>query len=391
VDGVVYKVDDLHDRERLGATARAPRWALAHKFPALEETTVVEDILASVGRTGVVTPVACLAPVPLGGVTVTHATLHNQDEVERKDVRIGDTVLVRRAGDVIPEVVMAVKERRPAGARPWRIPSTCPRCGARIVRTPGEAAHRCIGGLSCPAQLEGALLHFASRQAMDIEGLGDRLVAQLVASGRVRSVADVYGLQETDLLGLERMGRQSARKLLERIERGKSTTLPRLLYALGIPQVGWSTARDLAAHFGSLQAVMEADLETLQTVPNVGPTVAACIRAFFDQKRNREVIGELLRLGVRPAVAARGAAPPLAGMTFVLTGSLASITRHDAKSRLAELGAHVSDSVSSKTDCVVVGSDPGSKADRARALGVRTLDEQAFLRLLGRSNALCAP
>jgi DNA ligase (NAD+) len=246
VDGVVYKVDDLAARERLGFTARAPRWALAHKFPAHEETTLVEDIIASVGRTGVITPVAKLRPVQVGGVTVTHATLHNEDEVRRKDVRIGDTVIVRRAGDVIPEIVAVVKEKRPHGARPWTMPKTCPRCGSQVLRAAGEVAHRCMGGLYCPAQVEGALLHFASRRAMDIEGLGEKLVEQLVAKGLVKTVADLYRLREADLVALERMGEKSARKLLDNIEKSKNVTLARFLYALGIPQVGEATADLLA-------------------------------------------------------------------------------------------------------------------------------------------------
>jgi DNA ligase (NAD+) len=383
VDGVVYKVDDLRARDRLGFTARAPRWAIAHKFPAHEETTIVEDIIASVGRTGVITPVASLKPVQVGGVTVTHATLHNQDEVERKDVRIGDTVVVRRAGDVIPEIVTVIKEKRPHGTRPWHMPKTCPRCGARIVREEGQAAHRCVGGLYCPAQVEGGLLHFASRRAMDIEGFGDKLVAQLVATGLVETVADVYRLKETDLLALERMGEKSAQNLLQRIERSKHTTLARFLYALGIPQAGEATAQQLAEHFGRLDTVMSADRETLEGVPNVGPSMAEDIHAFFHQKRNREVVDELLRAGVRPAAPRRREVSAVSGRTFVLTGGLESMTRDEAKNRLLELGAKVSESVSKKTDYVVAGAEPGSKADKARTLGVKTLDEAQFLKLIG--------
>ena len=383
VDGVVYKVDDLRGRDKLGYTARAPRWAIAHKFPAHEETTIVEDIIASVGRTGVVTPVAKLKPVQVGGVTVTHATLHNQDEVDRKDVRIGDTVMVRRAGDVIPEVVAVVKEKRPHGTRPWHMPKTCPRCGAQVVREEGEAAHRCMGGLYCPAQAEGALLHFASRRAMDIEGLGDKLVAQLVATGRVKTVADLYRLREADLVALERMGEKSAQNLLQRIEHSKDTTLARFLHALGIPQVGEATAQQLAEHFGRLEAVMSADRDTLQRAPNVGPSMAEDIHAFFHQKRNREVIEELLRAGVRPAASRRRAGSAISGKAFVLTGGLESMTRDEAKNRLLELGAQVTESVSKKTDYVVVGAEPGTKADKARALGIKTIDEEQFLRLIG--------
>jgi DNA ligase (NAD+) len=383
VDGVVYKVDDLAARERLGFTARAPRWALAHKFPAHEETTLVEDIIASVGRTGVITPVAKLRPVQVGGVTVTHATLHNEDEVRRKDVRIGDTVIVRRAGDVIPEIVAVVKEKRPHGARPWTMPKTCPRCGSQVLRATGEVAHRCMGGLYCPAQVEGALLHFASRRAMDIEGLGEKLVEQLVAKGLVKTVADLYRLREADLVALERMGEKSARKLLDNIEKSKNVTLARFLHALGVPQVGEATADLLAQHFGSLEAVMNADRAALEAVPNIGPSMAEDIHAFFRQKHNREVIEALLRAGVRPVAPRPRRSSPISGKTFVLTGGLESMTRDEAKNRLAALGARTSESVSKKTDYVVVGHDPGSKADKARALGVTMIDEKEFLKLIG--------
>ncbi|OGA53939.1 MAG: DNA ligase (NAD(+)) LigA [Betaproteobacteria bacterium RIFCSPLOWO2_12_FULL_62_13] len=383
VDGVVYKVDELSDRDRLGFTARAPCWALAHKFPAHEETTLVEDIIASVGRTGVITPVAKLKPVQVGGVTVMHATLHNQDEVERKDVRIGDTVIVRRAGDVIPEIVAVVKAKRPHGTKPWQMPKTCPVCGSQVVRGAGEAAYRCAGGLFCPAQVEGALLHFASRRAMDIEGLGDKLVEQLVAKQQVRTVADLYHLKKADLVALDRMGEKSAQNLLERIEKSKDARLARFMNALGIPQVGEATAELLAQHFGSLEAVMNADRETLQEAPNVGPSKAEDIHAFFHQKHNREVIEALLRAGVKPAAPRRRKTSPISGKTFVLTGGLESMSRDKAKSRLAALGARAAESVSKKTDYVAVGAEPGSKAEKARALGVRMIDEKQFLRLIG--------
>ena len=383
VDGVVYKLDALRERERLGFTARAPRWALAHKFPAREETTQLEDIVPSVGRTGVITPVATLKPVQVGGVTVTHATLHNQDEVERKDVRIGDTVVVRRAGDVIPEIAAVVKERRPAGARPWHMPKSCPVCGAQVVREPGEAAHRCLGGLYCPAQLEGALLHFASRRAMDIEGLGEKLVGQLVARHRIRTVADLYRLKKEDLAALEHMGEKSAAKLIERIERSRRPTLERLLNALGIPQVGEATAAQLARHFGSLEALMDATADAVQQVSNIGPAKAEEIHAFFRQKRNREVIQALLDAGVQAAASRARKAAPLGGKSFVLTGSLESMSRDEAKDRLAGLGAKVTESVSRRTDCVVVGADPGSKADKARELGVKMIGEKEFLEIVG--------
>jgi len=386
IDGVVYKVDDFTARERLGFTARAPRWAIAHKFAAQEETTVVEDILASVGRTGVITPVAVLKPVHVSGVTVTHATLHNQDELERKDVRIGDTVIVRRAGDVIPEVVGVIPEKRPHFTRKWHIPKKCPQCGSEVVREEGEAAHRCIGGLYCPAQRMGALLHFASRRAMDIEGLGDKLAELLVSSRMAETVADLYKLKDKKqaLVDLERMGEKSAQNLIDQIDKSKRATLPRLLHALGIPQVGEATALALAQHFGSLDAVMDADVETLQEVSGIGPNVAAEIHGFFHQKHNREVIKALRKAGVEPQrLVVSRKAQPLAGKTFVLTGTLASMSRDEAKEKLVELGAKVAGSVSTKTDYVVVGEDPGSKADKARELGVAMLGEKEFLKFIG--------
>ncbi|HHH35732.1 MAG TPA: NAD-dependent DNA ligase LigA [Gammaproteobacteria bacterium] len=386
IDGVVYKVDRLDLQERLGFVSRAPRWAIAHKFPAQEELTRVLAIDVQVGRTGALTPVARLEPVFVGGVTVTSATLHNEDEVRRKDVRVGDTVIVRRAGDVIPEVVAVVKERRPRGARPFRMPKKCPVCGSEVVRAEGEAIARCSGGLFCPAQRKEAIRHFASRRAMDIEGLGDKLVDQLVERGLVKDVADLYTLSEDQLAGLERMGRKSAANLVAALERSKTTSLARFLYALGIREVGEATAQTLAAHFGSLEALMDADEEALQAVPDVGPVVAAHIRAFFRQKHNREVIRRLRDLGVRwPEQPPRKAeALPLAGKTFVLTGALESMTRDEAKARLQALGARVSGSVSRRTDCVVAGADPGSKYRKARELGVSIIDEAAFLALLKR-------
>jgi DNA ligase (NAD+) len=384
IDGVVYKVDDLAARERLGFTARAPRWAIAHKFPAHEENTVVEDIIASVGRTGVITPVAVLKPVQVSGVTVTHATLHNQDEVERKDVRIGDTVVVRRAGDVIPEIVAVIKAKRPRGTKPWRMPRKCPVCGSEVIREPQAAAHRCMGGLVCPAQRMGALLHFASRHAMDIEGLGDKLVRQLVDKGLVRTVADLYRLKQDQLANLERMAEKSAQNLLDQIEKSKDTTLARFLYALGIPQVGEATAQLLADHFGAIDDIMDAKRETLEQIHGIGPAMAEDIYEFFHEKHNREVIRALIKAGIRwPKPTRAKKDSPLAGKTFVLTGGLASMSRDEARRKLQELGAKVTDSVSKKTDFVIVGEEPGSKADKARALGVTMLDEKAFLKLTG--------
>lgn len=383
IDGVVYKVDDLAQRELLGATSRAPRWAVAYKLPAMEATTRLLGIIPSVGRTGVITPVADLEPVQVGGVTVSRATLHNLDEVRRKDVRVGDTVMVRRAGDVIPEITAVVLEKRPSEAVPWDMPDQCPACGSEVLRIEGEAAHRCMGGLYCPAQRVGALLHFASRKAMDIEGLGEKLVEQLVEYDLVRTVADVYRLQRKDLVTLERMGEKSADKLLAAIEHSKDTTLPRLIYALGISQVGEVTAAQLARYFGDLEPLMSASEEELTAVPDVGPVVARSIAHFFSQPHNREVIEQLRQAGVRwPPVERPAADSAVAGKTFVLTGTLASMTRDEAKARLEALGAKVSGSVSKKTDYVVAGESPGSKLDRAQQLGIEILDEAAFLTLL---------
>jgi DNA ligase (NAD+) len=383
IDGVVYKVDDLAARERLGYTARAPRWAIAHKLPAQEETTVVEDILASVGRTGVITPVAVLKPVAVGGVTVTHATLHNQDELERKDVRIGDTVIVRRAGDVIPEIVDVIKDK-PRGKRKWHMPKKCPVCGSEVIREEEETAHRCMGGLVCSAQRMGALLHFASRHAMDIEGLGDKLVQQLVEKDMVKTVADIYRLKKDKLADLERMAEKSAQNLLDQIEKSKDTTLARFLHALGIPQVGEATAQLLADHFGALDDIMDAKRETLDQVHGIGPAMAEDIYSFFHEKHNREVIRALIKAGIhwpKPVKARKDS--PLAGKIFVLTGGLTSMSRDEARRKLQALGAKVTDSVSKKTDYVVVGEDPGAKADKARTLGITMLDEKEFLKLLG--------
>ncbi len=390
IDGVVYKVDDLTQRDQLGFTARAPRWAIAHKLPAQEETTTVEDIFPSVGRTGVITPVAVLKPVQVSGVTVTHATLHNEDELRRKDVRVGDTVIVRRAGDVIPEVVGVVREKRPRGTRLWHMPTQCPQCGSKVIREEGEAAHRCMGGLVCSAQRMGAVLHFAARSAMDIEGLGDKLVEQLVEKKMIETVADLYRLKQDALAELERMGEKSARNLLDRIERSKDTTLARFLYALGIPQVGEATAEALAEHFGALEALMGADRETLEQVPNIGPAMAEDISAFLREKHNRDVIRALRRAGVRWPSAKRRPKEglPFAGKSFVLTGGLSSMSRDGAKKKLQALGATVSGSVSKKTSFVIVGAEPGSKYDQARELGIKTLDEQEFLRLLQRPDRI---
>jgi DNA ligase (NAD+) len=384
IDGVVYKVNRLDWQERLGFVSRAPRFALAHKYPAEEQTTEVLGIEVQVGRTGALTPVARLAPVFVGGVTVASATLHNEDEIRRKDVRVGDTVVVRRAGDVIPEVVSVVKERRPAGARPFHLPQACPVCGSRVERVEDEAIARCTAGLYCPAQRKQALLHFASRRALDIEGLGDKLVDQLVEHGVVKTPADLYRLEPAALANLERMGEKSAANLLAAIDKSRDTTLERFIFALGIRNVGETTARDLARHFGKLDALMDADEAALQAVPDVGPVVAASIAGFFGEPRNRKVVQELRKLGVR-WVEGRAKAPaelPLAGKTFVLTGTLSGMSREEATVRIVARGGRVSGNVSKKTHYLVAGTDPGSKLDKAQALGVEILDEKALAKLL---------
>ncbi|MBK1691530.1 NAD-dependent DNA ligase LigA [Ectothiorhodospira mobilis] len=389
IDGVVYKVDDLRLQRELGQVSRAPRWAIAHKYPAQEQTTVLREVEFQVGRTGAVTPVARLEPVFVGGVTVSSATLHNMDEIRRKDVRTGDTVIVRRAGDVIPEVVGVVRDRRPPDAREITLPEACPVCGSAIVRPQGEAVARCSGGLYCPAQRREAIKHFASRRAMDIDGLGDKLVEQLVDRGLVSHVDDLYRLDAATLAGLERMGEKSAANLMAALEKSRHTTLARFIFALGIREVGEATARALAARFGRLDALMAADEADLMEVPDVGPKVAAHVAAFFAQPHNREVIQRLRAAGVHweeaPAGEGRGdAAPalPLEGRTYVLTGTLQAMTREQAAARLRALGARVSGSVSKKTTAVIAGEAAGSKRDKAEALGVPVLDEPAFLRLI---------
>lgn len=384
IDGVVYKVDDVGQQEALGFVSRAPRWAVAHKFPAEEEMTRLLDIDVQVGRTGALTPVARLEPVFVGGVTVTNATLHNEDEIERKDIRIGDTVIIRRAGDVIPEVVAAIKSKRKRGARRFKMPRKCPVCGSEVLRLEGEAVARCTGGLFCPAQRRNAIRHFASRRAMDIEGLGDKLVELLDEKGLVRDVADLFRLKADDVAALERMGDKSAANLIEALEKAKSTTLPRFIFALGIRQVGEATALALANHFGSLEALRRAEPEELEAVPDVGPVVAESISTFFKQRHNKEVIRKLVNAGVhwRDIKVRPAEAQPLAGQTFVLTGTLATMTRDEAKAKLQSLGAKVAGSVSKKTSHVVVGADAGSKADKAEQLGIDMLDEAEFARLL---------
>jgi DNA ligase (NAD+) len=379
----VYKVNRLDWQRRLGFVSRAPRFAVAHKFPAEEQVTEVLAIEVQVGRTGALTPVARLKPVFVGGVTVTNATLHNEGELHRKDVRVGDSVVVRRAGDVIPEVVSVRRERRPSGTRPFKLPSTCPVCGSRVVREEGEAIARCSGGLVCAAQRKQALLHFASRRAMDIDGLGERIVEQLVDLELVRTPAGLYALEETHLSNLERMAEKSAAKLKAAIAKSKNATLERFIYALGIRNVGERTARDLARHFGGLDRLMQADEDALAQVPDVGPIVARSIRQFFDEPHNRQEIDRLRKAGVHWRET-EGAAvrSPEDVKTFVLTGTLESLTRDQAREKIEAKGHKVAGSVSKKTDFVVAGTDPGTKLERAQALGVRVLEEREFLDLL---------
>lgn len=386
IDGVVYKVDALALQQRLGFVSREPRWAVAHKYPAQEQLTAVVGIDVQVGRTGKLTPVARLAPVFVGGVTVTNATLHNLFELRRKGVRVGDTAIVRRAGDVIPEVVGTVATVRPR--RPYvpnfHMPQKCPVCGSDVVREPGEVNHRCSGGLFCAAQRKEAILHFAQRRAMDIEGLGDKLVDQLVESGTIRTLPDLYKLGLTTLGALDRMADKSARNVVEALEKSKGTTLPRFLFGLGIRHIGEATAKDLARHFGSLDAIMDAPVEQLLEVDDVGPIVALALRTFFDQRHNREVVEQLRACGIHwpEGPPAERTCLPLAGKTFVLTGTLPTLSREDAKALLEAAGAKVAGSVSKKTDYVVAGQEAGSKLDKAEALGIAVLDEDGMQALL---------
>lgn len=391
IDGVVYKVNSRALQQRLGFVSREPRWAVAHKYPAQEQMTVLRDIDIQVGRTGKLTPVAKLEPVFVGGTTVSNATLHNEDETRRKDVRIGDTVIVRRAGDVIPEVVGVVLERRPAEVgEPFdlyrRLGGKCPVCGSDIAREEGEVDWRCSGGLFCPAQRKQAILHFAQRRALDIEGLGDKLVDQLVDAGIVRTLPELYALGLAKLTALDRMGEKSAANLLANLEKSKRTTLARFLYGLGIRHVGETTAKDLARHFGGIDRVMEASVEQLLEVNDVGPVVAQSIRTFFDQPHNREVVEQLRAVGVqwdehdghRPDAAALA----LTGKTLVLTGTLPTLAREEAKELIEAAGGKVSGSVSKKTHYVIAGEEAGSKLDKARELGVTVLDEAGLRALL---------
>jgi DNA ligase (NAD+) len=385
IDGVVFKVNDLQQQKILGFISRAPRWAIAYKYPPAEVSTRVVDIEVQVGRTGALTPVARLEPVSVGGVTVTNATLHNEDEIKRKDIRIGDTVIIHRAGDVIPEVVSVIKDKRSRNSHVFHMPHKCPVCGSAVERVEGEAVIRCTAGLYCPAQQIQSIIHFASRRAMDIEGLGDKLVEQLVATGLINNVADLYLLTKEKLAELERMGEKSAANVLAALEKSKQTTLNRFLYALGIREVGEATARNLANYFGSLEAIMHASQAELEHVPDVGPVVAQHIVAFFSETHNRNIIKQLLKAGIQWPSVKKPPQQPLTGKTIVITGTLDSMSRDEAKEQLQSLGAKVSGSVSKKTDYVIAGSDPGSKLDKATQLGVEILDEKAFLTLVRKS------
>ena len=385
IDGVVYKVDRIDYQKELGFVSRAPRWAIAHKFPAEEELTLVRDIEFQVGRTGAITPVARLEPVFVGGVTVSNATLHNMDELHRKDVRVGDTVIVRRAGDVIPEVVKVVPGKRPAKTKIIKAPTKCPVCGSAVARAEDEAVTRCTGGLFCSAQRAEALKHFVSRRALDVDGLGAKLIEQLVAIDRIKTPADLFGLKKDELVEMERMGEKSAENLLASIETSKNTTLSRFLYALGIREVGVATASSLAAHYGKLKGIMEADEEALQQVDDVGPVVASRIQTFFAEKHNQEVIRRLIDSGLTWIETEPRQAPAdglLSGKTFVLTGTLSKMTRDEAKDKIQAVGGKVTGSVSKKTDFVVYGDNAGSKLTKAQNLNITTLNEVELEKIL---------
>jgi DNA ligase (NAD+) len=383
IDGVVYKVDDLELQRQLGFVSRAPRWAIAHKFPAEEALSTVLGIEFQVGRTGALTPVARLAPTFVGGVTVSNATLHNIDEMTRKDVRLGDTVVIRRAGDVIPEVARVLLERRSADAQPVELPVRCPVCGSPVVRESDQAVARCSGGRTCPAQRKEEIKHFASRRALDIQGLGDKLVEQLVDRDWVKTPADLFELEAAQLETLERMGEKSAQKIHTAVHAAKRTTLPRFLYALGIRDVGEATALALAQHFGDARALAQASVEEIQRVQDVGPIVAGSVRAYFDNAENRRLLERLLASGIEwPPVERPESTGNVAGKTFVITGTLEQMSRDAAREAIVERGGKVTGSVSKKTDYLIAGADPGSKLDKARQLGVEVLDEAAFLALL---------
>lgn len=384
IDGVVIKVNHFDLQERLGMNARTPRWAMAYKFPAEEVSTVLKEVEFQVGRTGTITPVARLEPVFVGGVTVSNATLHNMDEIQRLGIKVGDAVIIRRAGDVIPKIVSVIADRRPKDAKPIVPPATCPICDSEIEHIEDEVLMRCTGGLFCSAQRTQSIIHFASRGAMDIDGLGSKLIKQLVDKQILTSVADIYSLQREPLLALERMGEKSVDNLLAAIENSKQVSLPRLLFALGIREVGEATAQSLASHFGTLKAIIDSSEDELVSIPDIGSIVAHHIRAFFDEKHNLGVIAALLKAGVCPTETKPVNADelPFSGQTFVVTGTLESMGRSEAREKLQKLGAKVAGSVSAKTTCVVAGPGAGSKLTKAESLGVKVIDESEFLSLL---------
>ncbi len=385
IDGVVYKVNSVSQQDVLGSVSRAPRWAIAHKFPPQEEVTILEGIDVQVGRTGALTPVARVKPVFVGGVTVNNASLHNAAEIKRLDIRVGDTVIIHRAGDVIPKITSVVKEMRPEGTVPYSFPEVCPVCGSEVVVDDGGIISRCTGGLFCDAQRKQSIKHFVSRNAMDIDGLGDKVVEQLVDDGLIQNVSDIYYLKIEQILKMERMAEKSASNLIRAIEHSKQTTLPRFLYALGIPQVGETTALTLANYFTNIESLRSASLDELQSLDDIGPVVAQDVTTFFRQTHNIEVIDRLIQSGiVWPKIERQTQQDaPLVGKIFVITGTLTDISRSDAKARLQALGAKVSGSVSAKTDFVVVGENPGSKATKAAELGVKILDEASLLHMIG--------
>jgi len=383
IDGIVIKVNDLNVQELLGAVSRSPRWAVACKFAATQETTVIEKIDVQVGRTGVLTPVAILKPVHVGGVTVRRATLHNQDEIDKKDIRIGDTVIVQRAGDVIPEVLKVIDSKRNGSEKKFIMPAICPECGSEVVRLAGEAAHRCIG-IACPAQIKEHIIHFASRGGMDIEGLGDKLVSQLVDTDLIKDPADLYFLTKDKLLTLDRMAEKSAKNLLAAIENSKSPSLEKFIYALGIRHVGEHTARILASSFMTIEKLMEATVNELMAIRDIGPEVAGSIIRFFRERSNIIVIDKFKKAGVNPMKLIRPEATPLAGKSFVFTGTLINLTRNEAKRIVESLGASTMESVTKTTDYVVAGESPGSKLEKAKSAGMEIINEEEFLKLIGR-------
>ena len=381
IDGVVFKVNQLEYQRRLGEISRSPRWALAYKFPSIQATTRIKDIKVQVGRTGALTPVAILDTVEVGGVRVSRATLHNQDEIERKDVRVGDTVLVQRAGDVIPEVVKVIKEKRTGEEKKFKLPSYCPVCGTRVSHPPGEVVARCPN-ISCPARLKESIKHFASKQALDIEGLGDKIVEALVDKGFVKSISDLYRLKKEDFLKMEGFAEKSAQNMMDALEKSKKTTLDRLLYALGIRHVGQHLAKVLAERYSDIESLSKASEEDLLQIPEIGPEVAASIKDFFSRKENLKVIQELEELGIRYERRKKPVAGKLEGLTFVFTGELDNFTREEAKDLVEKEGGRVSSSVSRKTGYVVAGKNPGSKLDKARKYGVKVLSEEEFIKLI---------